>query len=160
MGDPGQTWRTASAEQTEAVGGLIAEKLRPGDGVLLSGPLGAGKTCLARGIAAALGVPPVAVHSPSFTLVNEYVGRDGLRVVHGDGYRLADDATLDDLGLEEAQADGAILLVEWPRRFTPLAPDHTWRVEIATDGEERRTIRLTPPPSPSVRGQVLNYHIR
>jgi len=146
MGDPGQTFTTASAEETEAVGRRIGESLWPGDAVLLIGPLGAGKTCLVRGIAAALGVVPVAVHSPSFTLVNEYVGRYGLRVVHADGYRLADGAPLDDLGLEEAQAEAAIVLVEWPRRFTPPDTDRTWRVEIPMDEEDRRSIRVTPPP--------------
>ena len=126
--------------------GRIAETLRPGDVVLMIGPLGAGKTCLVRGIAAALGVAPVAVHSPSFTLVNEYAGRDGLRVVHADGYRLADDARLDDLGLEEAQGEGAILLVEWPRAFVPAAAARTWRVAIVIAGDQHRTIHVTPPP--------------
>jgi tRNA threonylcarbamoyladenosine biosynthesis protein TsaE len=146
MVDRGHTFSTSSAEETQAVGRRIGEGLRPGDAVLLMGPLGAGKTCLVRGIAAAVGVAPVAVHSPSFTLVNEYAGRDDLRVVHGDGYRLADDAPLDDVGLEEAQAEGAIVLVEWPRGFIPSEPDHTWRVEIAIDSEDRRTIRVTAPP--------------
>jgi len=146
MGDPVHTIASAGEGETEAVGGRIAEGLRPGDAVLLIGPLGAGKTCLVRGIAAALGVAPVAVHSPSFTLVNEYAGRDGLRVVHADGYRLTDDAPLDDLGLEEAQEEGAIILVEWPRRFTPREASPTWRVEIIIDREERRTIHLIPPP--------------
>jgi len=149
MGDRVHTFATASAEETEAVGGRLGEGLRQGDAVLLSGPLGAGKTCLARGIAAGLGVEPVAVHSPSFTLVNEYAGRDGLRVVHADGYRLADDAALDDLGLEEAQTEGSILLVEWPRGFVSSEPDRTWRVAIAMDEEDRRTIRVTAPPDRS-----------
>jgi len=145
MGDPVHTFTAASAGETEAVGGRIAAALRSGDTVLLGGPLGAGKTCLVRGIAAALGVAPTAVHSPSFTLVNEYPGRDGLRVVHADGYRLADDAPLDDLGLEETQKEGAILLLEWARRFTPPDPSRTWRVEITMDEEDRRTIRVTAP---------------
>jgi tRNA threonylcarbamoyladenosine biosynthesis protein TsaE len=149
MGDPWQTFTAASAEDTVAVGGRIAVALRPGDAVLLIGPLGAGKTCLVRGIAAALGVAPVAVHSPSFTLVNEYAGRDGLRVVHADGYRLADGAPLDDLGLEEAQAEGAILLVEWPRRLTPPDASHTWRVELTVDEADQRTIHVEPPPARS-----------
>ena len=146
MGDPGQTWNTACTEETDAVGGRIAAALRPGDVVLLIGPLGAGKTCLVRGIAAALGVAPVAVHSPSFTVVNEYAGRDGLRVVHADGYRLADDARLDDLGLEEAQGEGAIVLVEWPRAFAPAEATRMWWVEIAIAGEDHRTVHVTPPP--------------
>jgi len=146
MIDREYTFTTGSAEETEAVGRRLAADLRPGASVLLSGPLGAGKTCLARGIAAALGVAPRAVHSPSFTLVNEYAGRDGLRVVHADGYRLADDAPLDDFGLEEAQVEGAILLVEWPRGFASQDPDRTWSVEMTMDDEDRRTIRVTAPP--------------
>jgi tRNA threonylcarbamoyladenosine biosynthesis protein TsaE len=144
------TFATGTADETEALGKGIAGGLRPGDAVLLAGPLGAGKTCLVRGIAAALGVARDAVHSPSYTLVNEYAARGGLRVVHGDGYRLADDAALDDLGLEEAQADGAVVLVEWPRGFVPPAPAATWRVEMTIAADERRTIRVTPPPGRAV----------
>jgi tRNA threonylcarbamoyl adenosine modification protein YjeE len=139
------TFSTATAAETDTLGERIAGALRPGDAVLLVGPLGAGKTCLVRGIAAALGVARDAVHSPSYTLVNEYPAAGGLRVVHGDGYRLADAAALDDLGLEEAQADGAIVLVEWPRGFVPPDAGATWRVEMTIDNAERRTIRVTPP---------------
>jgi tRNA threonylcarbamoyladenosine biosynthesis protein TsaE len=144
------TFTTGNAGETEALGERIANGLRPGDAVLLVGPLGAGKTCLVRGIAAALGVARDAVHSPSFTLVNEYPARGGLRVVHGDGYRLADDAALDDLGLEEAQAEGVIVLVEWPRGFVPPDPAATWRVEMVIAGDDRRTIRVTSPPRRSM----------
>lgn len=146
MVDREYTFTTGSAEETEAVGRRIGGGVRPRDAVLLIGPLGAGKTCLARGIAAALGVAPVAVHSPSFTLVNEYAGRDGLRIVHADGYRLADDAPLDDLGLEEAQMEGALLLVEWPRGFASPDSARTWSVELRMGEEDRRTIRVTAPP--------------
>jgi len=148
MPDDLQSFTTTSADETEAIGKRIAAGLRPGDAVLLIGPLGAGKTCLVRGIAASLGVAPDAVHSPSFTLVNEYPVRGGLRVVHADGYRLADDATLDDLGLEEALGEEAILLVEWPRGFVPPDAAAAWRVEMVIDADERRTIHVTPPGRP------------
>ena len=150
MADASGTFTTIAAGETEALGRRIAGKLRPGDAVLLVGPLGAGKTCLVRGIATALGVAWDAVHSPSYTLVNEYPAHGGRRVVHGDGYRLADDAALDDLGLEESQAEGAIVLVEWPRGFVPPDPASTWRVEIVIDTDERRTIHVTPPPGRSL----------
>ncbi|MGD2062988.1 MAG: tRNA (adenosine(37)-N6)-threonylcarbamoyltransferase complex ATPase subunit type 1 TsaE [Nitrospirota bacterium] len=146
MADRAGTFTTASADETEAVGQRIAAELGPGDVVLLAGALGAGKTCLVRGIAGALGVPSDAVHSPSYTLVNEYPARGGRRVVHADGYRLRDDATLDDLGLEESQEDGAIVLLEWPRGFVATDEATTWSVEMTIDDAERRTIRVTPPP--------------
>jgi len=132
---------TVTPEESEAVGRRLAARLRPGDVVLLDGVLGAGKTRLVAGIAAGLGIDPAAVHSPSYTLVNEYQGTDGRLLVHADGYRLADAARLDDLGLEEAALDGAVVAIEWPRAFTAA---RCWRVAIEVAGESRR-IRVTAP---------------
>jgi tRNA threonylcarbamoyladenosine biosynthesis protein TsaE len=139
-----RTYTTSSAEETEALGRELGGRLRPGDVVLLDGPLGAGKTCLAKGLAAALGVDPVAVCSPSFTLVNEYAGAGDLRVVHADGYRLPERAPLDDLGLEDAQADGAVLLVEWSRAYGEAHPGVTWRITLTIESEENRRIEVAP----------------
>jgi tRNA threonylcarbamoyladenosine biosynthesis protein TsaE len=105
---------------TTRLGVKIAGALEPGDLVLLSGDLGAGKTFLARAIARARGVPAeVAIASPTFTLVQEYETPRGT-LLHVDLYRLRDegdrDATVKEvrrLGLDERRADGAILLVEW-----------------------------------------------
>jgi len=133
---------TATPEATEQVGRRLAARLRPGDVVLLDGPLGAGKTRLVAGIAAGLGIDPSEVHSPSYTLVNEYQAPDGRLLLHADGYRLADAAPLDDLGLEEAATDGAVVAIEWPRAFT--GSGRVWRVAIEVAGEQRR-IRITAP---------------
>jgi tRNA threonylcarbamoyladenosine biosynthesis protein TsaE len=95
----------------EAFGGRIAEHLRAGDVVALSGGLGAGKTTLARGIIAALGHEG-EVPSPTFTILETY---DGLRVpvVHADFYRLERPAEADELGLDDYRR-GAALIAEWP----------------------------------------------
>jgi len=133
---------TTTEQASEAVGRHLASRLRPGDTVLLDGVLGAGKTRLVAGIAAGLGIDPTEVHSPSFTLVNEYARPDGRLLVHADGYRLADGARLDNLGLEEAAAEGAWLAIEWPRGF--VAPGRVWRVTLEVAGEARH-IRITAP---------------
>jgi tRNA threonylcarbamoyladenosine biosynthesis protein TsaE len=117
---PSTTIPLATRRDTTRLGMQIAAALEPGDLVLLSGDLGAGKTFLARAIARARGVPAeVAIASPTFTLVQEYETPRGT-LLHADLYRLRDEddreATAKEvrrLGLDERRADGAILLVEW-----------------------------------------------
>jgi tRNA threonylcarbamoyladenosine biosynthesis protein TsaE len=109
----------SSRRDTTRLGGRIGAALAPGDLVLLSGDLGAGKTFLARAVARALGVPTeTAIASPTFTLVQEYVTARGV-LLHCDLYRLRGDdhaktqAEIRRLGLAERRAEGAIVLVEW-----------------------------------------------
>ncbi len=100
--------------ETQQLGAAIARVLEPGDLVVLSGDLGAGKTFLVRAIARALGVRG-AVTSPTFTLVHEYAAARGA-LVHADLYRLRGAALGEEvarLGLRERRAEGAILIVEW-----------------------------------------------
>ena len=110
----------ATRRDTIRLGDHVGKSLAPGDLVLLSGDLGAGKTFLARAVARSLGVPvATAIASPTFTLVQEYDTPHGV-LLHADLYRLRDDndpaKTLVEvrrLGISERRADGAIVLVEW-----------------------------------------------
>lgn len=129
-----------SEDETAAVGQSLARELGPGDVILLSGPLGAGKTAFTRGLAAGLGCEADAVSSPTFAIVQEYPGRVRLR--HVDLYRLKS-AEVDDLALIELAEDSA-MAVEWPDRWTS-APADAWRVTFETVDETTRRIIVTAP---------------
>lgn len=122
----------------------LARSAEPGMSVLLSGPLGAGKSELARAFVRAWLDDPVAeVPSPTFTLVQPYDGPRGT-VWHCDLYRLGDPDEVEELGLTEAFAD-AVVLVEWPDRLGDTLPAD--RLELALEichGSDRRIARLTP----------------
>ncbi len=109
---------------THRLGTGVGSLLQPGDVVLLDGPLGAGKTCLTKGLALGLGVSAdTAVQSPSFTLVNQYQGR--LALYHADLYRLSHPSELAELGLWEASGTGGVVVIEWASRFpAEMPPDH------------------------------------
>ena len=128
----------SDAEALRAWGFSLGERLKPGDIVTLSGPLGAGKTTLTQGLARALGVTQ-AVTSPTFVLMNEYKG--ALPLLHLDAYRLEglewDD--LRDAGLEEfLNRTDAVRVVEWPSMIAEWLPPVPWRIEIEIEGEGRR----------------------
>lgn len=107
---------THSEGETAGVARAVAATLAPGDVLLLSGNLGAGKTAFVRGLAEGLGIPPGEVSSPTFTLVHEYRG-GRLTLYHVDLYRLERAATAD-LGLEELGVADGVLAIEWPDRLT------------------------------------------
>jgi tRNA threonylcarbamoyladenosine biosynthesis protein TsaE len=103
-----------------ALGETISELLRAPKLVVLRGELGMGKTTLVRGIAAALGADADEVASPTFTLVHEYPGRK-VRLIHLDLYRLEEERELEGIGLwEMAEAEDALVLVEWGDRFASV----------------------------------------
>ena len=110
----------ADAEATTALGARIAPLLRAGDAVLLYGPLGMGKSTLARGLIRALTRPDEDVPSPTFTLVQFY--ETSPPVAHFDLYRLTRPEEAFEIGLDEALDEGAVL-VEWPER---LGEDVSW----------------------------------
>ncbi|MGD0797909.1 MAG: tRNA (adenosine(37)-N6)-threonylcarbamoyltransferase complex ATPase subunit type 1 TsaE [Acidobacteriaceae bacterium] len=111
-------FKTRSVEGTLALGERIAEMLPPPGVVILRGEVGAGKTTLVKGIAAALGAAAEdEVTSPTFTIVHEYVGRK-VRLFHLDLYRLETEEQIAVLGLDEmAGYEDALVLVEWGERF-------------------------------------------
>ena len=124
-------------EATDALGARLGAVLRAGDAVLLAGPLGAGKTQLARAAIRARTRPDEEVPSPSYTLVQTYEAADGTALWHADLHRLAGPEEAWELGLAEAFAE-AICLVEWPDRLGPLAPAEALWLTLAPEGEGRR----------------------
>jgi tRNA threonylcarbamoyladenosine biosynthesis protein TsaE len=121
---------------TEALGAAVAAWLRAGEAVCLFGPLGAGKTTLARGLIRALTGPDEDVPSPTFTLVQFYAG-EGLQLAHFDLYRLERPDEAYEIGLDEALEDGAAL-IEWPERLEGRLPPDRLDIVLAHDGEARR----------------------
>jgi tRNA threonylcarbamoyladenosine biosynthesis protein TsaE len=127
---------TTSEEETAAVARALARQLGPGDVLLLSGNLGAGKTAFVRGIAEGLGVDPDEVSSPTFTIVHEYRG-GRLPLFHVDLYRL-EKAGAGDVGIEELGEGTGVLAIEWPDRLAATLPAAR-RIQIEIlDGDMRR----------------------
>ncbi len=121
---------------TEALGRRLAGLLRRGDVVLLDGPLGAGKSALARALLRALlGDPELEVPSPTYTLVQTYDSPLG-PVAHFDLWRLDGAADLAELGWDEAE----VALVEWPDRLGALRPADALLVTLSTEGNGRRAV--------------------
>lgn len=163
-----------TAAATRRLGQRLGALLQPGDVLGLDGPLGAGKTCLVQGLARGLGVPKsVAVSSPTFTLVNQYIGQyvgqyvgqppsphagppagplgpeagKPLTLHHVDLYRLESARELDELGLWEAAESGGVMAVEWLSRFPQALPADRLelRLEIASSGGRSLSLRATGP---------------
>jgi tRNA threonylcarbamoyladenosine biosynthesis protein TsaE len=133
---------------TANLGARLAAHLRPGDVVVLSGQLGAGKTLFTSGIAAGLGVEE-PISSPTFILSREYVS-GFLPLVHADIYRLTTRNEFDDLDLVHQASDG-VLVIEWGDVVEANLPQDHLRVEFEVDDLEARTISLVPFGSWTVR---------
>lgn len=132
--------KTSSARETEAVGEHLGSLARRGDVFCLFGNLGAGKTCLARGIARGLGVEDY-VTSSTFTLINEYQGR--LPLFHMDVYRLEGPEELEDLGYEEYFYGDGVTVLEWPERVMDLLPEERLDIHISAVEEDNNTRLVT-----------------
>lgn len=132
--------QTSSPEATERLGAVIAGMLPKGTVLALFGPIGAGKTCLVRGIAAALGAT-AGVSSPTFTLVQEYATQP--KLFHLDLYRLGDPEELVYLGYEELfDRPPGICVLEWAERAAGLLPEARVELEIAHGGGDVRRFAL------------------
>lgn len=103
----------------------------------LKGPLGAGKSVLARAVAGGAGVHG-SIPSPTYSLVHRYDAREGVEVVHLDLYRLDGPADLHELGWDELGAGPEIVLIEWPERAGDLLPEDRWEIELTPTGPDGR----------------------
>jgi tRNA threonylcarbamoyladenosine biosynthesis protein TsaE len=150
---PADNFFTHSAEETIAKGREIAEKLRPPVLVLLKGDLGSGKTTLTKGIISGLGAAKEEdVTSPTFNLVHEFRNHDlagsensppPCKVYHVDLYRIENFHDLESLGLEDALSEKAIVIIEWPERFTFRTDWPTVEIRLDHAGGDSRRIALS-----------------
>ena len=124
---------SASVEATRAIGARLGAAANPGTVLALVGPLGAGKTQLAKGVAEGLGVRSV-VNSPTFVLMNEHVGR--LRLFHIDAYRLDDPREALAAGLLDERGVEGVTVVEWADRLDGWLPPERIDIEIGLDPRE------------------------
>lgn len=133
-----RTFHTRSEEETIALGREIAPDLPPG-AVLLIGNLGAGKTTLAKGIVEGLKAGWAdEVSSPTFTLIHQY--GDTAPVYHIDLYRLDEFRQVENLGLDDLFASGAVVLLEWAERFPALLPRHRTEIRLRALPDDSREI--------------------
>jgi tRNA threonylcarbamoyladenosine biosynthesis protein TsaE len=121
---------------TRRLAARLAPLLAGGDLVVLSGPLGAGKTFFARALCVALGVEARHVTSPTFSLIHELTGR--LAIAHADLYRLRSPAELVDLGLDALRDDGRLLLVEWGESYVDALGGDALRLELSLEPRRAR----------------------
>jgi len=133
---------THSAEETIAFGRALTELLAPPKLVLLRGDLGAGKTTLVKGIAAAFeAAAEEDVTSPTFTLVHEYRGPRA-NLYHIDLYRIDTPRELETLGLDDLRSDNSILLIEWGEKFPRLVRERDVEISLEREGENERRIKI------------------
>ena len=133
------TFYTNSPVETEGVGQRLAEKLLPGTVIAFRGDLGAGKTAFTRGLARGLGSTD-RVTSPTYTIVNEYLGGK-MPLLHFDMYRLGSSDELFDIGWEDYLVRGGVCAVEWSENVSD-AMDGALVITIEKTGEESRKITM------------------
>jgi tRNA threonylcarbamoyladenosine biosynthesis protein TsaE len=134
---------SSSPRETEAFGALLACRLGPGSVIALSGGLGAGKTCLVKGIARALGISE-DITSPTYTIINEYLsaGPEACSLYHIDAYRLTGDEDFASTGAGDCFSAGGITIIEWSERIPGSIPGGAISIEIEISGPQSRIFRL------------------
>lgn len=138
MSPNSKTLHLASEEETKSLGAALAALSRKGDCFLLVGPIGAGKSTLARAFIQALLGQNIEVPSPTFTLVQIYDGPEA-EIWHADLYRLGDAQEAYELGLIDAM-ENDICLIEWPEILGELAPENSLTIELSVEGEAHRAV--------------------
>ncbi len=128
-------------EETLALGQSLAKKLKPGDVVCLLGPLGSGKTVLAKGIAKGLGLKKDLVSSPTFTFLNIYEGK--VNLYHFDLYRIEKGRELEGLGIEEFLYGQGVCVIEWAERLGELLPENYLEIKVRHKSETSREFVLS-----------------
>lgn len=130
-------YKTNSEAETEALGRQLSADFRAGDVIALTGDLGAGKTCLVRGVAKGLGSRDL-VNSPTFTIINQYQGR--LPIYHFDVYRLNNCVEMEDLDMDDYLFGQGLCVIEWAEKAEALLPDRHWSVTISIINHKQREI--------------------
>lgn len=131
----------SAPEQMEGLGKRLARQLRAGDLVLLTGPLGAGKTTLTRGIGEGLGAVGT-IQSPTFVLARTHRTQAGPKLTHVDAYRLSSAVELDDLDID---FENSIVVIEWARDFLAGYAENYLEIEIDRSSEDDvRVVTITP----------------
>ena len=138
-GRKAMTIKTNSPLETEELGKRIGNALKKGNVVSLRGSLGAGKTVIAKCIARSLGIEE-AIVSPTFTLVQEYDGRE--KLYHLDIYRLSGDDEFESMGGEEFLYPDGITLIEWSEKIDDMLPDDTIYITVTINDDLTRTIDI------------------
>jgi tRNA threonylcarbamoyladenosine biosynthesis protein TsaE len=132
---------SSSVNQTLKIGKQIAGNLSGGEIILLSGSLGAGKTILAKGIAAGLGINKNNVVSPTFVLLRVYSGKHLLQ--HFDFYRIKDFGDIFALGYQEYLYSDAVTIIEWPQRLKFLLPKEFLKIKLCSKAKNQRYLKFT-----------------
>ncbi|MCX6091204.1 MAG: tRNA (adenosine(37)-N6)-threonylcarbamoyltransferase complex ATPase subunit type 1 TsaE [Atribacterota bacterium] len=136
------TFRSLSEDDTRRIAGELFEQLfHPGDLIILSGPLGAGKTYFVKGLAQAMGIPPKQVVSPTFALMREYF-TPSWHLYHLDFYRLHTPEEAMDLCWEEALSPPALIVIEWGEKFLKHLPRPFYLVHLTPIDETLRQIEV------------------
>jgi tRNA threonylcarbamoyladenosine biosynthesis protein TsaE len=134
------TINTLTAESTFNLGIELGSVCRGGELIALNGELGVGKTWLAKGIGKGLHIAE-PIHSPTFTLINEYRGK--LPMVHVDFYRLNDLDEVFNLGLDEYQDQGHVVVIEWADKFASALPPDYLNIQITSQDDTSRQLMVT-----------------
>lgn len=145
MGDSPSSlvWISKGPKETLRIGGFLGSALKGGDCIALTGELGAGKTCLTQGIARGMGVPEgYVVVSPTFTLINEYPGRES-SLYHLDVYRLSGSGDLEEIGYSEYLTLGGVVVIEWAEKVSDAIPEGAFRVTLSYLDENVRRIEIS-----------------